>query len=71
MQSVAKNTAEQKATQVTLDKINQEIEQLLGSPQLVKQLEDKLNSKNVDVAEVVGKFVEENSTNPGKGIAFC
>ena len=72
MSHVSENTDEQKAAQIVLQKINQEVEQILGSPALARQLEEKLQVKDANVNEIVQKFVQDNRTNPeAKGSLFA
>ena len=71
MQSVQPNSDDQKLTQQTLNKLNHEIEDMLGSLELTNLLNTKLKD-NASIREVVKKFIKENQTNPeAKGTLFA
>lgn len=63
MQAANKGTDEQKASQLVLNKINQQIEQLIGSPQLVLTFFDQLKNKKANIEESVDQFVRDNLKN--------
>lgn len=72
MLNVTKNADEQKITQVALQKIDQEIEQMLGSKDLVNELNAQLKDNKTEIREVVEKFIQDNlSNNKATGSIFA
>lgn len=81
MQSTEKNQDEQQSKKLILQKINQEIDRILGSASLAKQLEAKLDeapknetipANNTYVNDVIDKFIQDNRSNPdAKGFLFA
>lgn len=64
MQNVSKSSDEQQMQQAALQKINIEIQNLLGTPSLVQQLEDQLNPKEANLQFIVEKFIQDHRSNP-------
>lgn len=60
----AKGQDDHQNSQNVLKIINDELIQLLGSPQLVKQLEEKVKGHSSSINAIVDKFIQDNLNNP-------